>query len=69
MSYRAAGQMDAEMEEEEDDLIGPAPPELVDELENAGSDDRSKEVIRILRCCLVTQYTSLLIPSIPLQPR
>ncbi|EIE21657.1 DnaJ-domain-containing protein [Coccomyxa subellipsoidea C-169] len=41
--------MDDEMEEEDDDLIGPAPPELVTELENAGSDDRSKEVIRILR--------------------
>lgn len=46
--------MDDEMEEEDDDLIGPAPPELVTELENAGSDDRSKEVIRILRCCLWT---------------
>ncbi|KAK9908498.1 hypothetical protein WJX75_008702 [Coccomyxa subellipsoidea] len=41
--------MEDELEEEVDDLIGPAPPELVSELENAGSDDRSKEVIRILR--------------------
>lgn len=44
-------QMEDELEEEDDDLIGPAPPELVSEVENAGSDDRSKEVIRILRWC------------------
>ncbi|BDA44900.1 probable DnaJ homolog subfamily C member 5 at C-terminar half [Coccomyxa sp. Obi] len=41
--------MEDELDGEDDDLIGPAPPELVHELENAGSDDRSKEVIRILR--------------------
>jgi hypothetical protein len=33
----------------EDDFVGPAPPELVDELESADDDDRSLEVVRILR--------------------
>lgn len=47
-----AAQMEDELDGEDDDLIGPAPPELVHELENAGSDERSKEVIRVLRCCL-----------------
>lgn len=40
---------DGYAEEEEDNLIGPAPPELIVELEAAGDDDRSLEVVRILR--------------------
>ncbi len=55
-NFVKAAQMDDELDGEDDDLIGPAPPELVHELENAGSDDRSKEVIRILRCCLVFRH-------------
>ena len=35
--------------EDYDELIGPAPPELLDEVEAAGDDDRAKEVIRIIR--------------------
>lgn len=41
-------QMMDEMEDY-DELIGPAPPELLDEIEAAGDDDRAKEVVRILR--------------------
>ena len=32
-----------------DELIGPAPPELLSEVEAAGDDDRAKEVVRIIR--------------------
>lgn len=32
-----------------DELIGPAPPELLDEVEAAGDDDRAKEVVRIVK--------------------
>lgn len=35
--------------EDYDELIGPAPPDLVDEIEAAGDDDRAKEVVRIIR--------------------
>ena len=41
-------QMMDEMEDY-DELIGPAPPDLVDEVEAAGDDDRAKEVVRIIR--------------------
>ncbi len=53
----ATAQMEDELDEEDDDLIGPAPPDLVHEVENAGSVDRSKEVIRILRYCLACRTT------------
>ena len=43
--------MAREFEEgEDDDLIGPAPPELVAEIDDAGDDVRAQEVVRILRC-------------------
>jgi hypothetical protein len=46
-------QMEREFEaagaEDEDDLIGPAPPELAAELEGAGDDARAQEVVRVLR--------------------
>ena len=35
--------------EDYDELIGPAPPDLLDEIEAAGDDDRAKEVVRIIR--------------------
>lgn len=42
--------MALEFEEgEDDDLIGPAPPELVAEADDAGDDVRAQEVVRILR--------------------
>lgn len=38
-----------EDEEDLEDLIGPAPPELAGELESVGGDERSAEVVRVLR--------------------
>ena len=38
-----------EDEEDLEDLIGPAPPELAGELETVGGDERSAEVVRVLR--------------------
>ena len=35
---------------EDEELIGPPPPELAEELDDAGADERSAEVVRILRC-------------------
>lgn len=39
-----------EAAEEDEELIGPPPPELAEELDDAGADERSAEVVRILRC-------------------
>ena len=39
-----------EATEEDEELIGPPPPELAEELDDAGADERSAEVVRILRC-------------------
>ena len=38
-----------EDEEDLEDLIGPAPPELAGELETVSGDERSAEVVRVLR--------------------
>ncbi|KAK9803593.1 hypothetical protein WJX72_003080 [[Myrmecia] bisecta] len=46
----AAEMLAAEEEEEEDfELVGPPPPEMVQEVEDAGDDERSVEVVRVLR--------------------
>ena len=39
-----------EAAEEDEEMIGPPPPELAEELDAAGADERSEEVVRILRC-------------------
>lgn len=39
-----------EAAEEDEEMIGPPPPELAEELDDAGADERSAEVVRILRC-------------------
>ena len=38
-----------EAEAEAEEMIGPPPPELAAELDDAGADERATEVVRILR--------------------
>ena len=47
----AAAQIPWEDDEENvEDLIGPAPPEMADELDGVGGDERIAEVARVIRC-------------------
>lgn len=58
----AAAQIPWEEDEEDvEDLIGPAPPEMAEELDGVGGDERIAEVARVIRsaascipiaCCL-----------------
>lgn len=45
----AAAQIHWDEEEDVEDLIGPPPPELAEELDAVGGDERVSEVIRIIR--------------------
>lgn len=49
--------------EDVEDLIGPPPPELAEELDAVGGDERVSEVIRIIRYCRRLPVTSLNIRS------
>ncbi len=46
----AAAQLSWEEDEEDvEDLIGPAPPEMAEELDGVGGDERVAEVARVIR--------------------
>lgn len=48
-----------EDEEDVEDLIGPAPPEMADELDGVGGDERIVEVARVIRCAVAgSSHTS-----------
>lgn len=49
----AAGEAaDARGEDDDGSLVGPPPPELVEELEGAPQDEREGEVVRIIKVCV-----------------
>ena len=56
----AAAQIPWEEDEEDvEDLIGPAPPEMAEELEGVGGDERIAEVARVIRYdCLFSSFCS-----------
>ena len=52
----AAAQIPWEEDEEDvEDLIGPAPPEMAEELEGVGGDERVAEVARVIRCAVAPE--------------